>query len=119
VRAIRSARPELWRFECRRPGADANPYLVLAAIAASAADGMRRKAKPPDPVEGDAYAREDLPELPGSLEAAIAAFGEDESLQRALGVEFCDYFVTSRAWELKAWRETVTDWERDRYDRSV
>ena len=119
VRAIRSARPELWRFECRRPGADANPYLALAAIAASASDGMRRNAKLPDPIEGDAYARADLPELPGSLEAAIAAFGEDEGLQRALGVGFSDYYVTSRAWELKAWRETVTDWERDRYDRSV
>ena len=69
--------------------------------------------------EGDAYAREDLPQLPGSLEAAIAAFAEDESLQRAMGVGFCDYYATSRAWELKAWRETVTDWERDRYDRSV
>jgi glutamine synthetase len=119
VRAIRSARPELWRFECRRPGADANPYLALAAIAASAADGMRRKTKPPDPIEGDAYAREDLPELPGSLEAAIAAFGEDDTLREALGTGFADYYVTSRAWELKAWRETVTDWERDRYDRSV
>jgi glutamine synthetase len=119
VRAIRSTRPELWRFECRRPGADANPYLALAAIAASAADGMRRNATPPDPIEGDAYARADVPELPGSLEAAIAAFAEDEALQRALGVGFCDYYVTSRAWELKAWRETVTDWERDRYDRSV
>ena len=74
VRAIRSARPELWRFECRRPGADANPYLALAAIAASAADGIRRNATPPEPIEGDAYARDDLPELPGSLEAAIAAF---------------------------------------------
>jgi hypothetical protein len=27
--------------------------------------------------------------------------------------------VVSRTWELKAWRETVTDWERDRYDRAV
>ena len=85
VRAIRSARPELWRFECRRPGADANPYLALAAIAASAADGMRRKAKPPDPIEGDAYARPDLPELPGSLEAAIAAFAEDDALRARAG----------------------------------
>jgi glutamine synthetase len=119
VRAIRSARPDLWRFECRRPGADANPYLALAAIAASAADGMRREATPPAPIEGDAYALSELPELPGSLETAIAAFGEDEALQRALGIGFCEYFVTSRAWELKAWRETVTDWERDRYDRAV
>ena len=119
VRAIRSDRPELWRFECRRPGADANPYLALAAIAASAADGIRRDATPPDPIEGDAYALADEPELPGSLESALGAFDEDDVLRKALGDTFCDYYATSRAWELKAWRDTVTDWERDRYDRSV
>jgi glutamine synthetase len=118
VRAIRSDRPELWRFECRRPGADANPYLALAAIAASAADGIRRDATPPDPIEGDAYAL-DLPELPSSLESALRAFDEDDVLRKALGDTFCDYYATSRAWELKAWRDTVTDWERERYDRSV
>jgi glutamine synthetase len=119
VRAIRSERPELWRFECRRPGADANPYLALAAIAASAADGISRSAEPPDDVVGDAYARSDLPELPSSLEASIRAFGDDAALRKALGEEFGEYYVTSREWELKAWRETVTDWERDRYDRAV
>jgi glutamine synthetase len=119
LRAIRSSRPDLWRFECRRPGADANPYLVLAAIAASAADGHRRGSEPPSPIDGDAYARSDLPELPGSLEAAIAAFADDDDLQAALGKGFSDYYVTSRMWELKAWRETVTDWERQRYDRAV
>jgi glutamine synthetase len=119
VRAIRSARPELWRFECRRPGADANPYLALAALVASAAEGIRRGAEPPEPVVGDAYARSDLPELPGSLEAALAAFERDDGLRGALGERFSEYFATSRAWELKAWRETVTDWERARYDRAV
>jgi glutamine synthetase len=119
VRAIRSERPELCRLECRRPGADANPYLALAALVAAAADGIRREAEPPPPVEGDAYERTDLPELPGSLESALRAFQEDEALRRALGERFSEYYVTSRAWELKAWRETVTDWERDRYERSV
>jgi glutamine synthetase len=118
VRAIRSPRPELWRFECRRPGADANPYLALAALAASAADGIRRSAVPPDPIVGDAYAL-DLPELPGSLESALRAFEEDGALRSALGEDFAEYYATSRAWELKAWRDTVTDWERERYDRSV
>jgi glutamine synthetase len=118
VRAIRSPRPELWRFECRRPGADANPYLALAALAASAADGIRRSAAPPDPIVGDAYAL-DLPELPGSLESALRAFEEDGALRSALGEDFAEYYATSRAWELKAWRDTVTDWERERYDRSV
>jgi len=119
VRAIPGARPELWRFECRRPGADANPYLALAAIAASAADGVRHGATPPDPVVGDAYARSDARELPGSLESAIGAFENDGYLREALGGAFSDYYVTSRTWELKAWRETVTDWERARYDRAV
>lgn len=119
VRAIRSPRPELWRFECRRPGADANPYLALAALAASAGEGIRCMAEPPPAVEGDAYEQRDLPTLPGSLEAALGAFEQDEVLRKALGERFSEYYATSRAWELKAWRETVTDWERERYERSV
>jgi len=119
VRAIRSDRPELWRFECRRPGADANPYLALAAVAASAADGIRNKAEPSPPIDGDAYALADLPELPGSLEAALRAFDDDHVLRAALGERFSEYYKTSRAWELKAWRENVSDWERERYERSV
>ncbi|HXM73592.1 MAG TPA: glutamine synthetase family protein [Candidatus Dormibacteraeota bacterium] len=120
VRAIvRKDHPELCRLECRRPGADANPYLAIAAVAASAADGIKRKLTPPASVEGDAYARGELPELPGSLESAIHAFESDQVLRQTLGEGFSDYYVTSRAWEVKAFRETVTDWERDRYMRTV
>jgi len=118
LRAIRSERKELWRFECRRPGADANPYLALAAIAAAAADGVKREAQPPEPLVGDAYAA-DVPELPGSLEASLAAFEADDAFRAAVGKTFAEYYSVTRAWELKAWRETVTDWERDRYERSV
>ena len=120
VRAIvRKDHPELCRLECRRPGADANPYLALAAVVASAADGMKRELKPPAAIEGDAYSRGELPELPGSLESAIQAFEADDVLREALDVRFSDYYVTSRAWEVKAFRATVTDWERDRYMRTV
>jgi glutamine synthetase len=119
LRAIASAEPDRCRVECRRPGADANPYLALAALVVSALDGIRRGAEPPAPVEGDAYSRDDLPELPGSLESALGAFRADEELRRALGTEFSDYFATSREWELRAWREAVSDWERARYERAV
>jgi len=119
VRAIPGARPELSRIECRRPGADANPYLALAAIAVSAADGMRRVAQVPEPVVGDAYSRADLPLLPTSLEAALSAFEADLSFRDALGANFSDYYATSRRWELKAFQQTVTDWERSRYERGV
>ena len=119
IRLIRSDRPERCRIECRRPGADANPYLALAALAVSAADGIERRATPPAPVEGDASAREDLPPLPGSLESALRAFEADDVLRHALGDQFSDYYAVSRAWELKAWQQAVSDWERERYERTV
>ena len=119
VRAIRSSRPELSRFECRRPGADANPYLALAAVVASAADGLQRSLTPPEPVVGDAYSRNDLPALPTSLDESLRAFEADSVLRRGLGEKFSDYYATSRRWELKAWQQTITDWELDRYERSV
>jgi glutamine synthetase len=119
LRVISSPHADRCRIECRRPGADANPYLVLAAVLVSAADGLRREAEPPAPVVGDAYARDDLPALPGSLESALAAFAADESLRSGLGEAFSDYYATSREWELRAWRESVSDWERVRYERAV
>jgi glutamine synthetase len=119
VRVIRSERPERCRVECRRPGADANPYLALAALVVSAADGIRRESAPPAPIEGDASARDDLPALPTSLESALRAFEEDAVLRRALGESFSDYYAVSRAWELKAWQQAVSDWERERYGRAV
>jgi glutamine synthetase len=119
IRAIASTEPERCRVECRRPGADANPYLALAALVVSALDGIRRGTAPPAPVEGDAYSREDLPALPGSLESALGAFRADDGLRRALGETFSEYFAVSREWELRAWRESVSDWERERYERAV
>jgi glutamine synthetase len=119
VRAIRGPTSKRCRLECRRPGADANPYLAIAALVASAADGMRRDASPPPPVTGDAYARADLPPLPTSLESAIAAFERDRELRAALGERFSDYYLVSRRWELKAWQNAVSDWERERYTRAV
>ena len=119
VRAIRGEDRERWRLECRRPGADANPYLALAALAASAAEGIRGRGVPPAPVEGDASERQDLPALPGSLESALQAFDADPQFRAAVGEVFCDYYRTSREWELSAWREAVSDWERERYERAV
>ena len=70
------------------------------------------------PTVGDASAS-DLPPLPNSLESALRAFEADVELQRALGEEFSEYYKVSRAWELKAWQQAVSDWERERYERTV
>ncbi len=111
--------PGRCRIECRRPGADANPDLALAALVAAATDGIRRGAAPPDPVDGDATARADLAPLPGSLDAALSAWRIDTTLRAALGDEFSEYYAASRAWELHAWQQAVSEWERERYARAV
>jgi len=57
--------------------------------------------------------------LPGSLESALVAFEADGVLRRALGETFSYYYTISRRWELKAFQDSVTEWERSRYERSV
>lgn len=105
------------RIELRRPGADANPYLALAAAVVSIVDGLRERIAPPPASVGDAYgaAPEDCPLLPCSLEAAIDAFASDPRVRELLGAEFSDYYLKTRAWELHAWQQAVTEWERRRY----
>ena len=119
IRAIHSARHEHSRIECRRPGADANPYLALAVLVASACDGIHHESAPPPPLEGDVSDRADLLALPNSLESALNAFRTDEGLRAALGEDFSKYYEISRAWELRAWQRAVSDWERERYARIV
>ena len=119
IRAIHSTRPEHSRIECRRPGADANPYLALAVLVASACDGIHHESAPPPPLEGDVSDRADLLALPNSLESALNAFRTDDVLRAALGEDFSKYYEISRAWELRAWQRAVSDWERERYVRTV
>ncbi len=63
--------------------------------------------------------RVDLLSLPNSLESALNAFRTDKVLRAALGEDFSKYYEISRAWELRAWQRAVSDWERERYVRTV
>ena len=74
---------------------------------------------PPAPLVGDVADRTDLAALPNSLESALNAFRNDDALRNALGEEFSQYYEISRAWELRAWQNAVSDWERERYVRTV
>lgn len=99
------------RFELRRPGADCNPYLTLAAIAASISVGLGDEVVPSraeiDRHEGT---------LPSTLESAIAEFKRrDRRIDEQLGAEFAAHFLITREWELASWQNAVTDWERQRY----
>lgn len=89
------------RIEHRVAGADANPYLVTAAVLAGIHHGLSKRIAPPAPVTGDGYARGGL-ELPLRWEAALEAFAEGKVLRRYFGAEYCDCFYAARRFECDA-----------------
>ena len=102
-----------FRFEFRVPGADANPYLTLAAVLASGLEGVEQDLTPPPPASGDAYAKL-AASLPADLTEAVAAFETSDVSARALGTDVRDHYAALARAERDAARHAVTDWDRCR-----
>jgi glutamine synthetase len=103
------------RIENRVAGADANPYLVMAACLAGGMWGIDERIAPPEPIKGNAYGNHSLALLPTSLEQAIAAFESSIVAKKYLGEEFVAFYAATRKWELEQFRANITDWEIKRY----
>lgn len=98
------------RMENRVPGADANPYLALAAMVAGGLHGIENELPLEDELVGNAYAS-DLPRVPHHMRAARDAFGSSAIARAAFGDDVVDHYVNMAEVELTAYDETVTDWE--------
>ncbi|MGE4649848.1 MAG: glutamine synthetase family protein, partial [Myxococcota bacterium] len=103
------------RVECRIPGADANPYLVYAALLAAGLEGIERGLDPGAAFEGDLYAAEGLPQVPGSLPEAAARFEASEVAHRAFGDEVVAHLLHFARTEQREVDNRVSDVERARY----
>ncbi len=103
------------RIECRIPGADANPYLVYAAVLASGLDGIRNKIEPPPIFQGDLYAARDLPRVPTTLREAISEFEASAFARHAFGENVVGHYLHFLKTEQQKFDEVVTCWERARY----
>ena len=106
-------------IECRVPGADSNPYLVAAAVAAAALAGIDAGLDPGEPVTGNAYDLEAslAPSLrfPRTLEAAATALESSNLARAAFGDAFVDHFVMSRRFECAEYGRHVNGWQLERY----
>ena len=110
------------RVEFRCAGADANPYLAIAAVLAAGCDGLERSLPLPPKAVGDMYTEPgDSPELPTSMQVALDLFSASP-LASQLGEVFSQNFVVLGNYELALAHEAmagdadiVTEWERQRY----
>jgi glutamine synthetase len=110
------------RVEFRSAGADANPYLAIAAVLAAGCDGLERQLPLPPMAVGDMYTEPgNCAQLPDTMDAAIKEF-RNSALAAALGPAFAENFVVLAEYEQALAAEAmagdpdvVTDWERARY----
>lgn len=108
--------PEATRLETRAPGADANPYLSIAASLASGLYGIKNKLPLQiNAVNGSAYDDNTLQHLPASLNEATALMKTSAIATELFGKAFTDHFIRTREWEWGQFMKKVTDWELKRY----
>jgi glutamine synthetase len=104
------------RLETRCPGADANPYLALAASIASGLYGIQKNLKLKDaPLSGDSAKAAKIPRLPRNLKDAAENLKRSKIARELFGEEFVDHYARTRDWEWRQFQDAVTDWELKRY----
>jgi glutamine synthetase len=106
------------RVEHRVPGADANPYLTIAALVAAARHGLAGELSLEDEYIGNAYTDPDAIRVPGTLRDALALWQESAFVRSAFGDEVVAHYARAAEVELQAFDAAVTDWELHRgYER--
>lgn len=98
------------RIEHRVAGADANPYLVLAAVLGAALLGIEAQRMPTDPIVGDAYAQK-MPQLPTTWSEAIILF-QNGKMNPALYPDLMrEVYVLAKKQELEGFAKRMSDFE--------
>jgi len=112
--------PRARRIEHRVAGADANPYLVLAAVLGGALLGLEERWTPPSPVTGDAYALgTDLPPLPPGWGEAMVAFEAGEHVRSVFAPRLQTMLLDCKRQERARFDAHVTDLEYRSYLETV
>ncbi len=99
------------RVENRVAGADANPYLCIAASLACGYLGMVEKLSPRAPIEGSAYRLAHT--LPRTLYDALTRFNASKPVKGCLGEKFVDAVTIVKDTELLAYQQVISSWERE------
>ena len=101
------------RVEHRVAGADANPYLVLAAVLGAALEGIENRIEPPEPMRPASEA------LPIDWKQAIDAFEGSEAMARVFAPILRETFVGMKKQELQVFSQQISPFEHESYLETV
>lgn len=109
LRVPRSA-PQQRRIENRVPGADANPYLAIAATLAAVYLGLVNETRAR---REQTKSAEDVTTIPRNLDAALDKLEKETALHEVLGEEFVKVFLEIKRAEGEAYLQVISPWERE------
>jgi glutamine synthetase len=99
------------RVENRVAGADANPYLAIAASLACGYLGMLDELEPTKPIEGSGYRLAQT--LPRFLSDALDQLRRAKPLRQILGEDFVEALIMVKEVEHQAYQRVISSWERE------
>jgi glutamine synthetase len=106
--------PAETRIEHRAAGAEANPYLVMAAVLAAAHHGIANRLEPTPPASGNVGETAD-PALPLALWSALDRLEGSEVLPDYLGQRYVDAYVHAKRSEFEAFMAEILPREHEWY----
>ena len=102
--------PVARRVENRIAGADANPYLVIAASLAAGLAGIEERLTPSEPIVGNGY--DHGHDLARGFQVAHAQMLSSKTNRRMLGEKFVPGFASVKALEYQNFLHEISAWER-------
>jgi glutamine synthetase len=105
------APPAARRIENRVIGADANPYVALAATLACGYLGIVNRIEPSAECKGDAYLGDY--QLPRSLGEALQLLRAERDLAEVLGQGFVTVYSEIKEIEYAEFMKVISSWERE------
>jgi glutamine synthetase len=98
------------RVENRVAGADANPYLAIAASLAAGLAGIEEQLEPSAPVQGNGY--DQAHTLARSFVTAHEQMATSPAARRLLGDDFVTGFTAVKGLEYQSYLSEISAWER-------
>jgi glutamine synthetase len=111
--------PQNRRVEHRVAGADANPYLVAAAVLAGMHHGIANKCEPGEAVPVGADLSESEVTLPRRWDTALECFRQGSVLKEYLGETYCKTFAALRQGECDDFHYRVSNLDYEWYLRAI
>ena len=114
--------PAPGRIENRLSDGAANPYLAATVLLAAGLDGIENQIDPGEQNRDNLYevSEDELQlrgifALPSTLSEAADSLEDDDTIKKALGNEYADYYIQVKRQEWRNYHLSVSEWERENY----